>query len=162
MVSASSRDNIRAYSELKRRLMRKIMRLNKVHGDGDWQPVIFTGALDKWSLIPLYRLADLAVVSSLKDGMNLVAKEYIACQVDEKGVLLLSEFAGASERMEDAIPINPYDTEDFADRILEALRVTEAERSYRMKRLRHNLREHNIFHWMLRLLSKLKSVIPNP
>jgi trehalose-6-phosphate synthase len=162
MVSASSRDNIRAYSELKSRLMRKILRLNEVHGDGDWQPVIFTGALDKWSLIPLYKLSDLAIVSSLKDGMNLVAKEYIACQVNENGVLLLSEFAGAAEEIQNAVQVNPYDTEGFADKILQALRMTRAERVYKMKRLRSNLREHNIYHWMSKLLSKLKSVVHNP
>lgn len=158
MVSASSRDNIRAYSELKHKLMRKIAQLNERYGDGDWEPVIFTGALDKWSLAPLYRLSNLAIISSLKDGMNLVAKEYIASQVEENGVLLLSEFAGAAEDMGDSLPVNPYDTEGFADKILEAVRMTEAERKERMQRLRRRLREHNIYHWMMKVLRKLRAV----
>ena len=159
MVSASSRDNIRAYSDLKRKLLRKIENINKRFGTEDWQPVIFTGALDKWSLIPLYRLSDMAIISSLKDGMNLVAKEYIACQIGGNGTLLLSEFAGAAEDMDAAVPINPYDTEGFADQILAALQMTDSERKDRMSRLRRRLHRHNIYHWMIEILRRLHTVV---
>ena len=159
MVSASSRDNIRAYSDLKRKLLRKIEKINQRFGTEDWLPVIFTGALDKWSLIPLYRLSDMAIISSLKDGMNLVAKEYIACQIGGKGTLLLSEFAGAAEDMDATVPINPYDTEGFADQILASLQMSDSERKDRMSRLRRRLHRHNIFHWMIEILNELHAVV---
>jgi trehalose 6-phosphate synthase/phosphatase len=158
MVSASSRDNIRAYSELKTALLKRIGEVNKRFEDGVWRPIIFTGALDKWSLTPLYSLCDMAIISSLCDGMNLVAKEYIAGQVTEHGVLLLSEFAGSSEEMADAVPINPYDTEDFADKIALALSMPAGERAARMKNLRRRLFTHTIFDWMCTIFANLQEV----
>lgn len=158
MVSASSRENIRAYSELKAELLHRIGEVNMRFEDGVWRPIIYIGALDKWALIPLYSLCDLAIISSLKDGMNLVAKEYIASQVNERGVLLLSEFAGASEDMLDTVPINPFDTEDFADKIAMALEMPEGEKRARMKGLRAKLAKHSIFDWMCTVFSKLHEV----
>ena len=156
MVSASSRESIKAYRELKEKLLQRIKEVNERFGTADWTPIIFTGPMDKWSLIPLFRLSDLALISSLKDGMNLVAKEFIASQVDEKGVLLLSEFAGAADEMDYSIPINPYYTEDHADKIHFALSMPTEEIRQRMKALRRSLSNHNVYKWMREILCLVK------
>jgi trehalose 6-phosphate synthase len=94
----------------------------------------------------LYRAADLCFVSPLVDGMNLVAKEYVACQLERRGVLLLSRFAGAAEELEDAVLVNPYDPEDMALRLRDALQMPLEERAVRMARLQERLR--SIYDWM--------------
>ena len=106
-------------------------------------------SLDRENLLAHYRGCDIAFVTPLKDGMNLVAKEYCACRIDENGVLILSHFAGAAEQLKTgAMLVNPYDVEEMADTILEAFRMTDAERSARMKRMRRVVREENVFRWV--------------
>ena len=92
-------------------------------------------------------MADLALVSSVYDGMNLVAKEYVSCQVEEKGVLLVSHMAGAAEELTDALVINPYDLEGLADSIRQALEMPLEERRKRMRRMRGYLATHDIRAW---------------
>ena len=99
-------------------------------------------------LLALQRTADMCIVSSLHDGMNLVAKEYVAANVDEHGVLILSEFAGAAKEMLDAIIINPYDIDAFAEAIRESLEMPMKERKRRMRNLRKQVRTCNIFKWL--------------
>jgi trehalose-6-phosphate synthase len=99
------------------------------------------------TLAAYYRLADLALVSSVYDGMNLVAKEFVSCQADEKGVLLVSHLAGAAEELTDALVINPYDLEGVADSIRQALEMPTEERRNRMRRMRDYLATHDIKAW---------------
>ena len=99
------------------------------------------------TLAAYYRMADLALVSSVYDGMNLVAKEYVASQVEEKGVLLVSHLAGAAEELTDALVINPYDPEGVADSIRQALEMPFGERRERMRRMRAYLEAHDIRAW---------------
>ncbi|MBO0696517.1 MAG: trehalose-6-phosphate synthase, partial [Verrucomicrobia bacterium] len=104
---------------------------------------------DRENLLAHYRGCDIAFVTPLKDGMNLVAKEYCACRIEENGVLILSHFAGAAEQLKTgALLVNPYDVEEVGDTILKAFRMTEAERTARMKRMRRVVREENVFWWV--------------
>jgi trehalose 6-phosphate synthase len=105
--------------------------------------------LDRDELLAHYRACDIAFVTPLKDGMNLVAKEYCACRINEDGALILSQFAGAAEQLKpDALLVNPYDVEQMADTILKAFRMNQAERSARMKRMRRVVRDENVFLWV--------------
>ncbi len=147
--SAPSRTQIKAYRELQRRVEEAIDRLNETYGTDGWQPVIYLPQpLPPPGLAALYRMADLCIVSSLQDGMNLVAKEFIACQVDQRGVLVLSELAGARDELPWALPINPYDTEGFADVVLRALELSAEDKRDRMARLRAYLAEHDLYWWL--------------
>jgi trehalose-6-phosphate synthase len=113
----------------------------------DWRPIhLVKQSLPVDRLAILYRLADVCIISSLQDGMNLVAKEYVASQVDRRGVLLLSEFAGAAEAMPDATLINPYDPEGCALAIRDALTLPAGERAATMQRLQDSLT--TIYDWM--------------
>jgi trehalose-6-phosphate synthase len=105
-------------------------------------------------LAAIYRAADLCLVSSLQDGMNLVAKEFVASQVDENGVLVLSRFTGAAEEFEDAVLINPFNVAGFADAIRAALELDPGERRRRMRSMRAQLRRSTIFDWLESILSR--------
>jgi trehalose 6-phosphate synthase/phosphatase len=147
--TAPSRTRIKAYRDLQAQVEDAVERLNVAYGTNDWQPVISVPTpLPPAGMAALYRMADLCVVSSLQDGMNLVAKEFVACQVDGRGALLLSELTGAREELSWAIPINPYDPEGCADAMAHALELPAEERHRRMDHLRTYLAEHTIFHWM--------------
>jgi len=97
-------------------------------------------------------------VTSLHDGMNLVAKEYVASREDEQGVLLLSTFAGAAHELSDALLVNPYDVSQLAESILRALEMSGEEQALRMQRMRYTVREHNIYLWAANLLSDLTEI----
>ena len=107
---------------------------------------------------PITARADLCLVTSLHDGMNLVAKEFVAARDDEQGALILSRFAGASHELTDALVVNPYDTEELADAIHRALEMSPEERRARMARMRAYVREHNIYLWAGNLISELASI----
>ncbi|MGH7475749.1 MAG: alpha,alpha-trehalose-phosphate synthase (UDP-forming) [Longimicrobiales bacterium] len=146
-VAVPSRTAIEAYDELTQKVERMIWEINDRFGTARWRPVhLIKQALPSSRLAVLYRAADLCIVSSLADGMNLVAKEYVASQVDATGVLLLSRFAGAAEQLDGHVDVNPYDPEEFARHIRDALTMSEAERSGRMTRLRASI--GTIFEWM--------------
>ncbi|MHB8843781.1 MAG: bifunctional alpha,alpha-trehalose-phosphate synthase (UDP-forming)/trehalose-phosphatase [Nitrospirota bacterium] len=130
-----------------------IERINKRFGQGTWKPIIYlTEKIDHKDLAAYYRLADLAVISSVYDGMNLVAKEYISCQADGEGVLILSELAGAADELEGSLLVNPYDIEAFSERIKQALAMDSGEKKARMISLRRQVREHDIRRWVADVL----------
>jgi alpha,alpha-trehalose-phosphate synthase [UDP-forming] len=146
-VAVPSRSDIEAYDELSQKVDRQVREINERFGSGDWRPIhLIKQSLPVERLGILYRLADVCLISSLQDGMNLVAKEYAASQVDRNGVLLLSSFAGAAEEMEDATLVNPYDPEACALAIRDALTLPADERARRMERLQGSLR--TIYDWM--------------
>ncbi len=109
-------------------------------------------------IAPYYKAADLCLVTSLHDGMNLVAKEFVAARSDEQGALILSNFTGASRELHDALTVNPYDTEQLADAILFALEMNPDDRSARMMRMRRVVKEHNIYRWAANLIAELAEV----
>ena len=103
----------------------------------------------------LHRLADFCIVSSLHDGMNLVAKEFVASRSDEDGVLLLSQFAGAALELTDAVLFNPYAIDELADAIRQAVEMPPAERKKRMQRMRSAVQDNNVYRWAGKILSAL-------
>jgi alpha,alpha-trehalose-phosphate synthase [UDP-forming] len=146
-VAVPSRSDIEAYDDLSQKVDRQVREINERFGTGEWRPIhLVKQSLPVERLAILYRLADVCIVSSLQDGMNLVAKEYLASQVDRRGVLLLSEFAGAAEELAEATLINPYDPEGSALRIRDALTLPADERAACMERLQGSL--GSIYDWM--------------
>jgi trehalose 6-phosphate synthase/phosphatase len=130
-----------------------IERINKRFGQGTWKPIVYlTEKIDHKDLAAYYRLADLAVISSVYDGMNLVAKEYVSCQLDGEGVLILSELAGAADELEGSLLVNPYDIEAFSERIKQALAMDSGEKKARMMLLRRQVQEHTIHRWVADVL----------
>jgi alpha,alpha-trehalose-phosphate synthase [UDP-forming] len=129
-----------------------------------WKPIRFLiGHHDGATVHAFLRMAEIGIVSSLHDGMNLVAKEFVAAKSNLDGVLILSEFAGAARELVDALIINPYDTEQFAEAIRRALEMAPEEREARMARMRRQVEENNIYRWAANFLADLTAVpIPTP
>src|SRR5437763_88051 len=149
-VVVPSRVEIPRYHEFKGRIDRLVGDINGRFSTSAWIPVQYHfRGLDREELLAHYRACDMAFLTPLKDGMNLVAKEYCACRIDENGALILSQFAGAAEQLKpDALLVNPYDVEQMADTIVKAFRMSLAERTARMKRMRRNVRKENVFSWV--------------
>jgi alpha,alpha-trehalose-phosphate synthase [UDP-forming] len=149
-VVVPSRVEIPRYHEFKDRIDRLVGDINGRFSTSTWWPVQYHfRCLDRDDLLAHYRGCDIAFVTPLKDGMNLVAKEYCACRIDREGVLILSHFAGAAEQLKTgAMLVNPYDVEEMADTISEAFGMNEAERSARMKRMRRVVHDENVFWWV--------------
>ena len=149
-VVVPSRVEIPKYHEFKGRIDRLVGDINGRFSTSNWFPVQYHfRGLNREALLAHYRACDIAFITPLKDGMNLVAKEYCACRIEEDGVLILSQFAGAAEQLRPgAILVNPYDVEQMADTILKAFRMSQAERNARMKRMRRVLRNENVVWWV--------------
>lgn len=125
----------------------------------EWSPIIFLKKHHSHAAIaPFYQAADVCLVTSLHDGMNLVAKEYVASRDDERGSLILSQFTGAAKELRDALLINPYDTEQMAEAIHYALEMDAAEQQDRMRRMRETLKQHNIYRWTANLVRELSQI----
>ena len=151
-----SRTNIDAYQQLSDQIDRLLDEINGRFGRYGWQPIIYLpNDLPNVTLLALRRLARFCVVSSLHDGMNLVAKEYVASRFDEDGVLILSPFTGAAHELTDALIVNPYATEHFADAVRYAVEMPYEERHARMVNMRAIVQENNIYKWAARLLVEL-------
>ncbi|MCC7487718.1 MAG: trehalose-6-phosphate synthase [Burkholderiales bacterium] len=150
-VVVPSRVDIRDYGELRTRIEHLVGAINGAYVQpGGWVPVWYVyGSLTRTDLLAYYRAADIALVTPLKDGMNLVAKEYCACSIEEDCVLILSEFAGAAAQLgRSALLVNPHDIEGVADTIHRAFHMDRAERQARMRRMRRSIREYDIFWWV--------------
>jgi trehalose 6-phosphate synthase len=149
-VVVPSREGIPKYDELKLEIDRLVGYINGRYAEVGWVPVhYFFRSLSRTELLALYRAASIALLTPLKDGMNLVAKEFCACSLEENSVLILSQFAGAAAQLgQGALVVNPYDVEQTADAIYNAFRMTQSERRYRMKRLRRNVQKQNVFWWV--------------
>jgi trehalose 6-phosphate synthase len=155
-----SRTQIESYRGINQRIEALMKNINEKYGSDSWKPVIpLTRQLSPETLAALRRMASFCVVSSLHDGMNLVAKEFVSSRVDKDGVLILSQFAGAATELEDALLINPYATDAFARKIKEAIEMPETERKRRMKAMRETVANHNIYWWGASIVSKLISIV---
>jgi trehalose 6-phosphate synthase len=158
-VGMPSRTQIGSYKDINQRIDHLIKSINDKYGNSNWQPIIpMTKQLSSSTLAALRRLASFCVVSSLSDGMNLVAKEFVASRVDCDGVLILSHFAGAAAEMQNALLINPYNINEFTKRIKEALEMPDAERRQRMRIMRQTVSNNNIYRWGATLISRLISI----
>jgi trehalose-6-phosphate synthase len=158
-VGAPSRTHIRRYQDLMDEVKAEVDRINRRFQTPEWRPIVFLPEHHSHrEILPYYRTADVCLVTSLHDGMNLVAKEFVAAQDAETGALILSRFAGASHELVDALQVNPYDTEELAESIHRALEMSPEERRARMSRMRTYVREHNIYRWAGNLIAELAAV----
>ena len=154
-LGAPSRTQIREYRELNEEIDGLARHINRKHGSDGWNPICLVRAHHGVEdVFAAYRAAGVCVVSSLHDGMNLVAKEFVAARDDNQGVLILSPFTGAAREMPEALLVNPYATDQFADAPNSALTMPADEQKRRMQRLRAQVAEHNIFRWAGLLLTE--------
>src|SRR3989441_2167776 len=161
-IASPSRSRIPRYQQLQQEIHEIVRRINEDIGDRGWRPIVYRERHhDHREIRAFYRCADFCTVTSLHDGMNVVAKEFIAAREDDGGVLILSRFTGASRELTDALLVNPYDVEDMAEAIHRAIVMPAEERRDRMARMRALVREQNIYRWAGMLLSELAR-IPRP
>jgi len=148
-VAVPSRTRVHDYAQLRRQIDETAGRLNALYAEGSWLPIRYSyRSISRGSLAVLYAAADVALITPLRDGMNLVAKEYVASRTRNDGALIISELAGAAEEMEEAMVVNPYDLEEVSDSIRRAIDMPLKEKSERMRALRRGVLDHDI-HWWL-------------
>jgi trehalose 6-phosphate synthase len=158
-IGAPSRTHIKRYHDLQAEVEAEADRINWRFQSGQWKPIVLLIHQHSHQEIePYYRAADLCLVTSLHDGMNLVAKEFIATRRDERGVLILSCFTGAARELRDALQVNPYDIDKTAEAIRAALEMQPEEKQMRMQRMRRLIREYNVYRWAGSLIGELCEV----
>jgi alpha,alpha-trehalose-phosphate synthase [UDP-forming] len=158
-IGAPSRTHIKRYHDLLAEVEAEAERINWKFATGKWKPILFRkGQFTHEEIGRYYRTADVCLVTSLHDGMNLVAKEFIASRHDDQGVLILSVFTGAARELRDALLVNPYDIEQSAEAIRSALEMRAEERQARMERMRKVVREQNVYRWAGNLIGSLCEV----
>jgi alpha,alpha-trehalose-phosphate synthase [UDP-forming] len=158
-IAAPSRTRIASYADLGRQVQETVDRINQRYQTAHWRPIVLIERqcnheeVGRW-----YRAADVCLVTSLHDGMNLVAKEYVAARGDENGVLVLSKFTGAAVELRDALVVNPYDIAGVAEAIHEGLEMLRDEQHLRMHRMRRQVMERNIYRWAASVLGDLREL----
>jgi len=158
-LAAPSRIHIKRYHELMGEIDELVEKKNWKYLEGDWKPIIYLKRhFSPEEIKPYYLLADLCIVSSLHDGMNLVAKEYAASKTDLNGALILSRFTGAARELTDAIQINPYSIEEFADAIKFSLEMPSEEKRKRMENMRKIISENNVYRWAGDIITELTTL----
>jgi trehalose 6-phosphate synthase len=163
-VGVPSRSDLKSYAAIETEISERIAAINRRYAVPGGAPVVsyHTTPLSAFSLVALYRLAHFCIVSSLHDGMNLVAKEFVAARDDERGVLVLSALAGAAQELEDAVIINPYDSDAFASALARAINMTSEEQTKRMRAMRKVVAGRNVFNWASDILEGLESLWTKP
>lgn len=168
-VASPSRERVETYRQLRDEIELQVGRLNGDYSTLGHQAVAYLHhGYPREEMVALYLAADVMLVTALRDGMNLVAKEYVACRFDTDGVLLLSEFAGASDELRQAILVNPHDIEGLKDAMIEATEMPKRERARRMRALRKRVRDNDVANWSATFLETLTGVgkiapgIPDP
>jgi trehalose 6-phosphate synthase/phosphatase len=157
MVVVPSRVGVEDYQRTKRRIDEMVGRINGRFGNLGWTPILYQYRfLPLDPLVALYRLSDVALVTPLRDGMNLIAKEYIASRIDQTGVLILSEMAGAAQELTEAIITNPNDIGQIAEAIKQALEMPEAEQVRRNRDMQYKLERHDVVQWASDFLCRLE------
>jgi len=152
-LAAPSRADIQRYKDLHEAVNRLAERINREYGTGQWQPIVFRREhYEPAEIFRFYRAADVCYVSSLHDGMNLVAKEFLAARDDERGVLILSQFTGAARELGEALIVNPYDFDQAATAIASAIEMPPEEQRARMHAMRAHVAEFNVYRWAGRML----------
>ncbi|MFN4121159.1 alpha,alpha-trehalose-phosphate synthase (UDP-forming) [Acidovorax sp.] len=159
MIASPTRDDVNAYADLRQELEGLCGSVNGDYGELDWMPVRYIHRMVARKRVPgLCRAAAVGLVTPLRDGMNLVAKEYVVAQdPEDPGVLVLSRFAGAAEQLKEALLVNPYDTQGMADSIQQALQMPLAERQARHQKLMARIREHDVHWWRRSFLTALRA-----
>ncbi len=155
-MAAPSRVHIKRYHDLIAEIDELVEKKNWKHMEGDWKPIIYLKKhFSADEIVPFYKMADFCIVSSLHDGMNLVAKEYIAAKKDLSGMLILSRFTGASRELTDAVLFNPYSIGEFAEAIRTVVEMPADEKRKRMENMRKIVSENNIYRWAGSILTEL-------
>ena len=158
-IASPSRTSIPAYEQLRVQVEETVERINQRFQTSRWKPVILIERqCNHLEIVRYYQAADLCLVTSLHDGMNLVAKEFIAARKDCDGVLVLSSFTGAAQELTDALIVNPYDSVQVSEAIRTGLEMSPNERRLRMERMRRQVREHNVYRWASNILTDLCAV----
>jgi trehalose 6-phosphate synthase len=158
-IGAPSRTHIKRYHDLQAEIEAEAERINWRFRSDQWKPIVLLERQHSHQEIaPYYRAADLCLVTSLHDGMNLVAKEFVATRQDERGVLILSCFTGAARELRDALQVNPYDIDQTAEAIRTALEMNAEEKQERMQRMRKTVRERNVYRWAASLIGEVCDV----
>ncbi|HEY9226830.1 MAG TPA: trehalose-6-phosphate synthase, partial [Gemmatimonadaceae bacterium] len=156
-VAVPSRGRVSEYRRFRQEVEGMVGRINGEFATPTWTPIQYLfRSVPPETLVALYRAADVMLVTPLRDGMNLVAKEFAASRPDDNGVLILSEFAGAADELRDAVIVNPYDVDGVADAIHAALNMDLAERQTRMRQLRRQVMEHDVHRWANEFLMALE------
>ena len=158
-LAAPSRTHIKRYHELMAEIDELVEQKNWKHSSGTWKPIIYLKRhFSLEEIKPYYILADLCIVSSLHDGMNLVAKEYVASKTDSNGALILSRLTGAARELIDAVLINPYSTEEFSDAIKFTLELPNEDKKKRMENMRKIISENNVYRWAGNIITELTAL----
>jgi len=156
LVVVPSRTGVMQYEEIKAEIDEIVGSINGRYGSIDWTPILYQyKALPFEELLGLYRLGDVAMVTPERDGMNLIAKEYLSCRLDGSGVLLLSEMAGASSELGEALVVNPNSTSEMADGLLQALETPRDDQVARNRPMQQRLRRYDVVHWAREFLGEL-------
>jgi trehalose 6-phosphate synthase len=162
-IAAPSRTRIASYAELGRQVEETVARINARYQTAHWRPIVLINRqCNHQEVTRWYRAADVCLVTSLHDGMNLVAKEYVAARDDQDGVLVLSKFTGAAVELHDALIVNPYDIAGVAEAIHEGIEMPREERRKRMRQMRRQVMEHNIYRWAASVLGDLRELRLEP
>ena len=162
-LGAPSRTHIKRYNQFLAETEAEADRINWKFKASNWKPIVFQKRHHNHAeILPYYKAADVCLVTSLSDGMNLVAKEFVAARDDEGGALVLSYFAGASRELDEALLVNPYDIEEAAEAIRYALEMDPEERAKRMRRMRQTVRENNVYRWAGNLIADLTQIRLEP
>ena len=155
-VASPSRERVQTYRQLRDEIELAVGRVNGDFSTLGHQAIAYLHhGYPREEMVALYLAADVMLVTALRDGMNLVAKEYVACRFDDDGVLLLSEFTGASDELRQAVLVNPHDIDGLKDAIVEAARMPKRERARRMRALRKRVRDNDVAKWSARFLEAL-------
>ncbi|MFA5099763.1 MAG: trehalose-6-phosphate synthase [Candidatus Omnitrophota bacterium] len=158
-LASPSRTHIKRYHDLISEIDELVEKTNWKHMDGSWKPILYLKRhFSADEIAPFYAMADFCIVSSLHDGMNLVAKEYVSEKRDDHGSLILSQFTGAARELTDAILINPYSIEEFADSILQAVEMPLEEQVRRMQNMRRIVSENNVYRWAANIITDLTAL----
>jgi len=156
---ALSRIHIGTYKNLNDEINDLVEEVNWKHSTDSWAPIIFARRhFTREEISAFYKISDICLVTPLHDGMNLVTKEYIATKNDLDGVLVLGQFTGAARELKDVIPVNPYDPDNFADRIKKAIEMKPERKKKMMANLRKVVSENNIYRWALKFISELQKI----
>jgi trehalose 6-phosphate synthase/phosphatase len=159
MVVVPSRDNIQEYRVLKKEIEATVGRINGKYSTLNWRPLIYQyKSIPFNEMIAIYNLSDVGFITPLRDGMNLVAKEYVVCQTEKHGMLVLSEMTGASIELNEAIIINPTDIDEAAEALNRALTMPEMEKEKRIHKMQNRLRRYDVFTWTNDFFNQIEEV----
>lgn len=158
-VAAPSRSKIKQYQKFSEDVEKEVERINNLFKRNGWKPIVFLKRHHtQEEIYQFYKLANVCLVTSLHDGMNLVAKEFVASRSDNKGVLILSQFTGSSRELKDALIVNPYNGEQTAEAIKTALELPPSEQTKRMRRMRETIKNYNVYRWSAELLKTIANL----